>query len=160
MTDMENRNAKDMKKNQFVIESNIPANPANVEKKDGNAAPNPAGMQRIDIVIEVSKEEDFKSFYAIGAIGVNNIYDFRIKFYNDEPELGRPDGVRKIHRKIGTEIVLSPTAAFELARWLNQNVQDYEKKFGPIIKNAAPGGFGNAEDSDEDKHNKLLEGYA
>ncbi|MCL2141744.1 MAG: DUF3467 domain-containing protein [Methanimicrococcus sp.] len=158
MTDMDNKNAN-MKKNQFVIEPNAPANPANAEKKDGNAAPKPAGGQRIDIVIEVSKEEDFKSFYAIGAIGVNNIYDFRIKFYNDEPEIGRPDGVRKIQRKIGSEIVLSPTAAFELARWLNQNVQDYEKKFGPIIKNAAPGSFGNADD-DEDKHNKLLEGYA
>jgi hypothetical protein len=130
---------------------------ANNMKKELNAPPNPAGGQHI--VIEVLKEEGYKSFYAIGAIGVNKIYDFRIKFYDDEPEIGHPEGVRKIRRKIGTEVILSPTAAFELARWLNQNVQDYEKKFGPITKNAAPGGFGNADD-DRDKHNKLLEGYA
>ena len=88
--------------------------------------------QRIEIVIEVSKEEDFQRFYAIGAIGVNNIYDFRISFYNDEPELGRNNGIRKIQRRIGTEVILSPVAALELSRWIDQNVKEYEKKFGPI----------------------------
>jgi Protein of unknown function (DUF3467). len=101
--------------------------PANVQN------PNEPGRgQPIEIVIEVSKEEDFKRFYAIGAIGVNNIYDFRISFYNDDPELGQRDGVKKIQRKIGTEVLLSPVAAKELSRWLAQNVKDYEDKFGEI----------------------------
>ncbi|MCL2863118.1 MAG: DUF3467 domain-containing protein [Methanimicrococcus sp.] len=99
------------------------------ESQNNNA---PAEGKRIEITVEIVKEEDFKRFYAIGAIGVNNIYDFRISFYNDDPELGRSDGVRKVHRKIGTEVILSPVAAMELARWLDQNVKDYESKFGPI----------------------------
>lgn len=113
--------------------------------------------QRIEIVIEVSKEEDFKRFYAIGAIGVNNIYDFRISFYNDDPDLGRTNGVRKIQRKIGSEIILSPVAALELSRWLDQNVKDYEKKFGPIKTQGQPAGNDkNISGSD----GNVLDGYA
>lgn len=113
--------------------------------------------QRIEIVIEVSKEEDFKRFYAIGAIGVNNIYDFRISFYNDDPDLGRTNGVRKIQRKIGSEIILSPVAALELSRWLDQNVKDYEKKFGPIKTQVQPAGNDkNISGSD----GNVLDGYA
>ncbi|WNY24865.1 DUF3467 domain-containing protein [Methanolapillus millepedarum] len=109
--------------------------------------------QKIEVVLELSKESDCKQFYAIGAIGVNNIYDFRISFYNDEPELAQGAGIRKIHRKIGTEIILSPIAALELSRWLDQNVKDYERKFGPIFKNQKP------EEGDQPK-SKILEGYA
>ena len=114
--------------------------------------------QRIEIVIEVSKEEDFKRFYAIGAIGVNNIYDFRISFYNDEPELGRSNGIRKVQRKIGSEVILSPVAALELSRWLDQNVKDYERKFGPIKIQGQnmPGEHKNT--SGNEKH--VLDGYA
>lgn len=113
--------------------------------------------QRIEIVIEVSKEEDFKRFYAISAIGVNNIYDFRISFYNDDPDLGRTNGVRKIQRKIGSEIILSPVAALELSRWLDQNVKDYEKKFGPIKTQGQPAGNDkNISGSD----GNVLDGYA
>jgi len=117
-------------------------NTENTEKKESkqnsdanslkNANEQMGEGKRIEIVIEVSKEEDCKKFYAIGAIGVNNIYDFRISFYNDEPDLGRNNGIRKVHRKIGSEIILSPVAALELSRWLDQNVKDYERKFGPI----------------------------
>jgi len=116
------------------------------------------GEQRIEIVIEVSKEENFKKFYAIGAIGVNNIYDFRISFYNDEPELGRSNGIRKIQRKIGTEVILSPVAALELSRWLDQNVKDYERKFGPI-KTQGPNLPGEHKNTSGDDKN-VLDGYA
>ena len=111
----------------------------------------------IEIVIEVSKEEDFKRFYAIGAIGVNNIYDFRISFYNDDPELGQRNGVKKIQRKIGSEVILSPVAAKELSRWLAQNVKDYEDKFGEIksqtrLKDSSKG--------TADDERTALDGYA
>ncbi|MCL2550019.1 MAG: DUF3467 domain-containing protein [Methanimicrococcus sp.] len=116
------------------------------------------GGQPIEIVLEISKEDDFKRFYAIGAIGVNNIYDFRISFYNDEPDLGRANGVRKVQRKIGTEVILSPVAAAELSRWLDQNVKDYEKKFGPIKTQGhrPPEGNKNMTGSD----GNVLDGYA
>ncbi|WNY27055.1 DUF3467 domain-containing protein [Methanolapillus ohkumae] len=110
--------------------------------------------QKIEVVVEISKEPDFKQFYAIGAIGVNNLYDFRISFYNDEPDLVRGNGMRKIQRKIGSEIILSPVAALELSRWLDQNVKDYERKFGPIFKNQ------KQEADDEHPKSKILEGYA
>lgn len=113
--------------------------------------------QPIEIVIEVSKEDDFKRFYAIGAIGVNNIYDFRVSFYNDDPELGQRNGVKKIQRKIGTEVILSPVAAKELARWLSQNVQDYENKFGEIKSQSAPRGNSKGTPGGE---STILDGYA
>jgi len=114
--------------------------------------------QRIEFVIEISKEENFKRFYAIGAIGVNNIYDFRISFYNDDPDLGPSDGVRKVQRKIGTEVILSPVAALELARWLDQNVKDYEQKFGSIKTQGhkPSGGTKNITGSD----GNVMDGYA
>ncbi|WNY23132.1 hypothetical protein MmiHf6_04340 [Methanimicrococcus hongohii] len=115
------------------------------------------GQQPYEIVIEVSKEEDFKRFYAIGAIGVNNIYDFRVSFYNDDPELGQRNGVKKIQRKIGTEVILSPVAAKELARWLTQNVKDYENKFGEIKSQS--GQRGNSKGT-ADNDTTVLDGYA
>ena len=131
-----------------MTEENIPITVQN----QGNAHGQP-----IEIVIELSKEEDFKRFYAIGAIGVNNIYDFRISFYNDEPELGQRNGVKKIHRKVGSEVILSPVAAKELARWLAQNVQDYENKFGEIKSQS------RSKDSSKgtaDNDRTALDGYA
>ncbi|MDR2944536.1 MAG: DUF3467 domain-containing protein [Methanosarcinales archaeon] len=113
--------------------------------------------QPIEIVIEVSKEEDFKRFYAIGAIGVNNIYDFRVSFYNDDPELGQRNSFKKIQRKIGTEVILSPVAAKELARWLTQNVKDYESKFGEIKSQSAP--KANSKGT-ADSDSTVLDGYA
>lgn len=117
----------------------------------------PIPGQPIEIVIEVSKEEDFKRFYAIGAIGVNNIYDFRVSFYNDDPEIGQRDGVKKIHRKIGTEVILSPVAAKELSRWLAQNVKDYEDKFGEIKRQMGPKGDSKGT---ADGEGTVLDGYA
>jgi len=118
----------------------------------------PQEGQRIEVVVEVSKEEDFKRFYAIGAIGVNNIYDFRISFYNDDPELGRADGVRKVNRKIGTEVILSPVAAAELSVWLDRNVKDYESKFGPIKVQGQRPSEGNKNTTGG--NGNVLDGYA
>jgi len=84
-----------------------------------------------EFVIDVSKSPDFKQIYAIGAMGIHNIYDFRLSFYNDEPAIPN-NNVRKFKRIIGTEIILSPIAALDLAVWLNKSLEEYEQRFGPI----------------------------
>ncbi|MDY0266819.1 MAG: DUF3467 domain-containing protein [Methanimicrococcus sp.] len=126
------------------------------EKNKNKPQASPVPGMPLEIVIEVSKEDDFKRFYAIGAIGVNNIYDFRVSFYNDDPELGQRNGVKTIHRKIGTELILSPVAAKELARWLTQNVKEYESKFGEI---KGQSGAGNTSKGTADDRT-VLDGYA
>jgi len=67
------------------------------------------------------RSPDFKTIYAVGAIGTWTPYDFRINFYNekvieDEEEVFVND----------TQVVLSPKATKEFALWLLQNVKDYE----------------------------------
>ncbi|WP_406661584.1 DUF3467 domain-containing protein [Methanolobus sp. ZRKC3] len=83
--------------------------------------------------IEITKPEDFRQVYSIGAVGGHSPYDFRIGFYNDVPSpMEKGADTQVIHRKIETEVILSPPAAVELSRWLTQHIQDYEAKFGPI----------------------------
>jgi len=147
MTNHRNDKSKD--------EGRIKMSENNQAEQRGNA---PAQGQHIEIVVEISKEDDFKRFYAIGAIGVNNIYDFRISFYNDNPELSRTENVRKVQRKIGTEVILSPVAAAELSRWLDQNVKDYERKFGPIKTQGHRPAEGNKNMTGSDGN--VLDGYA
>ncbi len=83
--------------------------------------------------IELFKPNDFKQVYSIGAVGGHSPYDFRIGFYNDTPlPADKASEEQVIQRRLETEVILSPLAAMELARWLNQHIQDYEKIFGPI----------------------------
>ncbi|WP_292464411.1 DUF3467 domain-containing protein [Methanolobus sp.] len=83
--------------------------------------------------IELFKPDDFKQVYSIGAVGGHSPYDFRIGFYNDTPlPADKASEEQVIQRRLETEVILSPLAAMELARWLNQHIQDYEKMFGPI----------------------------
>jgi hypothetical protein len=83
--------------------------------------------------IELFKPNDFKQVYSIGAVGGHSPYDFRIGFYNDTPlPADKASEEQVIQRRLETEVILSPLAAMELARWLNQHIQDYEKMFGPI----------------------------
>jgi len=94
----------------------------------------------MEVSIEVVRSPDFKQVYAIGAIGGHSPYDFRIAFYNDSPkglfESGKQ--ITVMERLIGTEVILSPLAAKELATWLNAHIADYEKMFGEIKKPAPP----------------------
>lgn len=85
--------------------------------------------------IEFYKPDDFKQVYAIGAVGGHSPYDFRIGFYNDTPKtfVEKTDS-QVIQRRIETEIILSPLAAMELTRWLNQHIKEYENVYGPIAK--------------------------
>jgi outer membrane lipoprotein-sorting protein len=88
----------------------------------------------MEVKVEISKSSDFRQVYAIGAIGGHSPYDFRIAFYNDSPNTVVDDGknVTVMERKIDTEIILSPLAAKELANWLVEHINDYEKVFGEI----------------------------
>lgn len=111
-------------------------NPENVEKEtQKETVENPpetdSSANVREIVIDITKAEDFKQFYSIGAMGIHNIYDFRLSFYNDEPTIPN-NNVQKFKRVIGTEVILSPIAAMDLANWLNKNLEEYEQRFGPI----------------------------
>ncbi|HDL01773.1 MAG TPA: DUF3467 domain-containing protein [candidate division Zixibacteria bacterium] len=70
---------------------------------------------------------DFKTVYAIGAIGSFNQYDLRIFFYDKI----LPDKKDKVYAS-PLELVLSPRTAKELTNWLNRQIEAYEKTFGEI----------------------------
>lgn len=115
-----------------------------------------------EIRIDISRAPDFRQFYSIGALGVHNIYDFRISFYNDQPDITADPTVRRIRRMIGSEIILSPVAAAELHRWLGQNLAEYEERFGPIRRIGDALKDGASENSGERDNPKadLMSGYA
>jgi hypothetical protein len=74
------------------------------------------------------RSPDFKTIYAVGAIGTWTPYDFRINFYSekvveDEEEAYVND----------TQVILSPKATKEFAFWLLQNVKEYESTYGEPI---------------------------
>lgn len=90
-----------------------------------------AGVVRV----EFNKSKDFRQVYALGATGGHTPYDFRIAFYNDSPKsFGEGHELKVIERSVETEIILSPSAAKELANWLLSHVSDYEKMFGQITQ--------------------------
>ena len=93
----------------------------------------------MEVSIETIRSPDFKQIYAIGAIGGHSPYDFRIAFYNDSPRPIKEGGksITVMERKIDMEVILSPLAAKELARWLGEHIMDYEKKFGEIKRPGA-----------------------
>jgi len=87
------------------------------------------------IRVEFNRSKDFRQVYAIGATGGHSPYDFRLSFFNDSPKsFGDNQELQAIERTVETEIILSPSAAKELATWLNSHIRDYENMFGPIIQ--------------------------
>jgi len=102
-----------------------------------------AHARGMEVKVQTIKSPDFKQIYAIGAIGGHSPYDFRIAFYNDSPKASIEEGksMTVMERKIDAEIILSPLAAKELAKWLAEHVNDYEKLFGEIKR---PGSVGSA----------------
>lgn len=104
------------------------------ENKEVEAPKMPRKIKK-SITIEFIKPEDFRQIYAIGAAGGHSPYDFRIGFYNDTPKIfGDSSEAQVIERRVETEIILSPVAALELSRWLNQHISEYEAVFGPISR--------------------------
>jgi len=95
----------------------------------------------MEVKVQTIKSPDFKQIYAIGAIGGHSPYDFRIAFYNDSPKASIEEGksMTVMERRIDAEIILSPLAAKELAKWLGEHVNDYEKLFGEIKRPGSAG---------------------
>jgi hypothetical protein len=100
--------------------------------------PDNAGKAKRKVKIKLQRPDDFKQKYAIGAMGGHSPYDFRICFYNDTPQGVSEGNEQVIHRTMETEVILSPLAAMELSRWLNQHIQEYENVFGPITRKVRP----------------------
>lgn len=93
------------------------------------------------ITVEINKSKDYRQVYAIGALGGHTPYDFRLSFYNDSPKtFNDKRELQSIERTIETQIILSPSAAKELANWLMAHIKDYENMFGPLthVKEAQP----------------------
>ncbi|MDD2439035.1 MAG: DUF3467 domain-containing protein [Methanosarcinaceae archaeon] len=108
---------------------------ANSKGKKESEAPNSPKKVKKGITIEFKKPADFKQIYAIGAAGGHSPYDFRIGFYNDTPKMfGDTSEAQVIERQVETEVILSPVAALELSKWLNQHISEYEAVFGPISR--------------------------
>ncbi len=113
----------------------------------------------MEVSVETTRSPDFKQIYAIGAIGGHSPYDFRIAFYNDSPRTTKDGGksITVMERKIDMEVILSPLAAKELARWLGEHIQDYEKKFGEIKR---PGtGAGEKSNLEKSGESAPIQGY-
>ncbi len=68
---------------------------------------------------------DFKTIYAVGAIGNWTPYDFRINFYSEKVMEDEEEAYVN-----NSQIILSPQATKEFALWLMQNVKDYEATYG------------------------------
>ncbi len=112
----------------------------------------------MEVSVELTRSPQFRQIYAIGAIGGNSPYDFRIAFYNDSPKAIAEGGnqMTVMERKIEAEIILSPLAAKELSTWLQAHIQDYEKLFGEIKK---PGAQAAANPSARASETTKIQGY-
>ncbi len=71
------------------------------------------------------RSPDFRTVYAVGAIGSWTPYDFRINFYSEK--VVEDDGEAYLN---DTQVILSPQATKEFAYWLMQNINDYEVTYG------------------------------
>ncbi|MDK2891844.1 DUF3467 domain-containing protein [Methanohalophilus sp.] len=94
--------------------------------------PENAEQPKRKVKIKLNRPDSFKQCYAIGAMGGHSPYDFRICFYNDTPKGVSENNEQVIERTLETEIILSPLAAMELSKWLNQHLNEYIAVFGPI----------------------------
>ena len=74
------------------------------------------------------RSSDFKTIYAVGAIGNWTPYDFRMNFYSEK--VVEDDEEAYVN---DTQVILSPKATKEFALWLLQNVKDYEATYGKTI---------------------------
>ncbi len=96
------------------------------------SVPEKAEQPKRKVKIKVNRSDTFKQSYAIGAMGGHSPYDFRICFYNDTPKGVSENNEQVVERIMENEIIMSPLAAMELSKWLNQHLNEYEAVFGPI----------------------------
>jgi hypothetical protein len=112
--------------------------------------------QKKNMKIKLHKPDHFNQVYAIGAMGGHSPYDFRICFYNDTPRGVSNDNEQVIERNLESEVILSPLAALELSRWLDQHIKEYEAAFGPISRKSAQSTSTKKPVDDDSSH---LQGY-
>lgn len=86
-----------------------------------------------DIPILVPSE--IPRIYSTGAYGGHTAYDFRLLFYTEEPleqdEVVKLDEL-KVVREVLAEVILSPLAAKQTAKWLTKQVKKFEDEIGVI----------------------------
>jgi len=73
--------------------------------------------------------------YATGSYGGYSPFDFRLMLFSEqalqEDEIISPRNIN-IARQVQAEIILPPLAAKQLAKWLLNQVEKFEKEIGPI----------------------------
>ena len=78
---------------------------------------------------------DIPKIYSTGAYGGYSSYDFRLLFYTEEPlqqdEIVTTEEL-KVVREVLAEIILSPLAAKQTAKWLSKKVEEFEGECGVI----------------------------
>ena len=93
-----------------------------------------SGMDRV----RTEKSPDFKMFYATSVFGNMTPVDCRITFYvediivKDEQENSEEVEVEGVRRLVQAQVFMSPYSATLMARWLSQQVQEYENEYGEI----------------------------
>jgi hypothetical protein len=75
------------------------------------------------------RHPDFRTFYAIGAVGAWTAHDFRLNFYSEK--IDDPDGEALVN---DVQVILPPRAVRELAVALTRNIKDFEKTHGVSLK--------------------------
>jgi len=88
------------------------------------------------------RSPDFKTIYAVGAIGNWTPYDFRINFYSEKVMEDEEESFIN-----DSQVILSPKATKEFALWLLQNIKEYESTYGKL----RTGGTGGSEEPDDEK---------
>jgi hypothetical protein len=71
------------------------------------------------------RSSDFRTVYAVGAIGSWTPYDFRINFYSEKISEDEEESYVN-----DAQIILTPKATKEFAYWLMQNINEYETLYG------------------------------
>lgn len=90
-------------------------------------------MSNCDIKVKQRYSKDFRRAHSTGAIGGFDGYDFTLTFFQENVKHQEdPRQPPTIHREFVAEVVLSPIALKEIARWLLQNVNEIEEKHGLI----------------------------
>ena len=88
---------------------------------------------------EDTKSEQYRYIFATGVLGGLNPLGAQIVFYLDRPE---PETVntphpgamklKKIVRELQVEVWMTPAQFKAIAEWMNKNIEEYEKRIGPI----------------------------
>jgi len=88
---------------------------------------------------EITKKPDYSYIFATGIFGGIDPNGARIIFYLDrlDPEMKRDQPgrmqTRQVNRELQVEVNMSPVGYKSMMLWMQNNVQQYEERFGEII---------------------------